>query len=423
MKQEKKTIVLQLNELNFQEILVFSHKYNLKNLVQYFKDYKTCKTEDEYELLEPWIQWTSFLTGKQFKDHKIFKIGDTEKSNLNFFPNLISFRYKVGSFFSMNLPSLSKGSVFFPDPWIKNKNQNLSKLEKIVHDQLSFFVNNNSAKKVGIKNYLYLAFIMIYFFRLNKLHILVRLVLKSLTQKYYRAILFDLICLQIYEKYQIKNNFDLSLLFLNGGAHIQHHHLLSFDKNKQSSNYPNDPFSNYLYYLDYFLGIFLKKFSQYNVLIITGLSQKIIKNPILYYRLNDHKQFLDLLELEYLEVQPLMSRDFFIHFSNIKSLNYAYEKLKKLKVSDGNLLFGDFQIYENNKLFLASIYNKQISNQYIEINSKKIPLKNFLNFVAKKNSIHNDKCFYKLISNQSNLNLKNIKNIKDFNKIFLKFYD
>ena len=50
-------------------------------------------------LLEPWIQWSSFYTGKYYDEHKIFKIGDTENSNLNFFPDEISNKYSVASFF------------------------------------------------------------------------------------------------------------------------------------------------------------------------------------------------------------------------------------------------------------------------------------------------------------------------------------
>ena len=80
-----KTIILQLNELNFSQITNFAKKYNLSNLDKVMSDYSSCNTEKKYELLEPWIQWSSFYTGKYYDEHKIFKIGDTENSNLNFF--------------------------------------------------------------------------------------------------------------------------------------------------------------------------------------------------------------------------------------------------------------------------------------------------------------------------------------------------
>ena len=52
---------------------------------------------------------------------------------------------------------------------------------------------------------------------------------------------------------------------------------------------PDDPFSNYLKYLDTFLGDFINK--DCNLLLISGLSQKIIEEPQLYYRLKNHKIF------------------------------------------------------------------------------------------------------------------------------------
>ena len=38
-------------------------------------------SEIEYQNLEPWIQWVSAHTGKDFKDHKIFRLGDIVNSD------------------------------------------------------------------------------------------------------------------------------------------------------------------------------------------------------------------------------------------------------------------------------------------------------------------------------------------------------
>ena len=49
----KKLIIIQLNEINFQEVYSFALKNNLKNIIKYFKDHNYCKTEDKFELLDP----------------------------------------------------------------------------------------------------------------------------------------------------------------------------------------------------------------------------------------------------------------------------------------------------------------------------------------------------------------------------------
>ena len=36
-------------------------------------------SEEEYKLLEPWVQWVSVYTGKRPNDHKIFRLGDIKK--------------------------------------------------------------------------------------------------------------------------------------------------------------------------------------------------------------------------------------------------------------------------------------------------------------------------------------------------------
>ena len=32
--------------------------------------------ENNYRLLEPWVQWVTVYTGKTFNEHKVFRLGD-----------------------------------------------------------------------------------------------------------------------------------------------------------------------------------------------------------------------------------------------------------------------------------------------------------------------------------------------------------
>ena len=79
-----KLLLIQLNEINFDLVdkyLSASKKNKFNNLKFIRNNYKTFDTyaEDDYENLEPWIQWTSVYLGKKFNQHKIFRLGDIIK--------------------------------------------------------------------------------------------------------------------------------------------------------------------------------------------------------------------------------------------------------------------------------------------------------------------------------------------------------
>ena len=58
----------------------------------------------------------------------------------------------------------------------------------------------------------------------------------------------------------------------------------------------------------------LIKQSNSELIIATGLSQKPYTHLKFYYRLRDHKDFLDDIGINYLNVIPRMTRDFLISF-------------------------------------------------------------------------------------------------------------
>ena len=76
-----KLLFIQLNEINFdlvEKYLLSSKKDKFTNLRIIKNTYKSFDTyaENKYENLEPWIQWVSVNTGKDFKGHNIFRLGD-----------------------------------------------------------------------------------------------------------------------------------------------------------------------------------------------------------------------------------------------------------------------------------------------------------------------------------------------------------
>ena len=81
----RKTILLGLNG-NFDYIKHYINIGLLPNFKTLFITQKPVETisENEYKLLEPWIQWVSIHTGKTYDEHQVFRLGDiVEHPNLS----------------------------------------------------------------------------------------------------------------------------------------------------------------------------------------------------------------------------------------------------------------------------------------------------------------------------------------------------
>ena len=74
--------LLCLNEVNFELVQKYvSASPGQYPNIEYLLTQHSIKTssESEYDLLEPWIQWPSIQTCKDFHEHKVFRLGDMAK--------------------------------------------------------------------------------------------------------------------------------------------------------------------------------------------------------------------------------------------------------------------------------------------------------------------------------------------------------
>ena len=55
----KKLLIIQINEVNFDLVKLYSEKYNLINFKHILNNFNNIETtsEKKYSNLEPWIQW------------------------------------------------------------------------------------------------------------------------------------------------------------------------------------------------------------------------------------------------------------------------------------------------------------------------------------------------------------------------------
>ena len=409
-------IFIELNELNFEYAEIYFDILNIDTIKKIKKEIILTNSENSYELLEPWIQWHSIHTGLSAQEHKVFRLGDAINSKkTQIFEELERLKLKVGSISSMNaINRLENPSYFIPDPWTDTKSDN-SFFSKIITKVLKDTVNNNASGKISLVNYFYIILILLKFVRVKKYIFFIKYLFSSLSKKWRKALFLDLLIHEIHLNLLKKHKPNFSCVFFNAGAHIQHHYLLNSLANSSNIKNPKnilsnkeDPFKDMLLVYDDILRDYLEIGK--NMILATGLTQSINLNPEYYYRLIDHENFLKKINIEFTNVEPRMSRDFLVKFSDNDSRDKAYQILKKIRMNN-ELFFGVLDL-RNQSIFITLTYNKEIMlNDTIEIDNKKFKIFDQVVFVALKNGYHEGKGFL-FTSGKIQKEFENIRNIK-----------
>ncbi len=391
-------ILLGLNELNLDFI---RHYCNLESLPNFKKvlnnGFIETQSEHEYHLLEPWIQWVTIYTGKTYAEHQVFRLGDiTERPDLSqIFEELEASNYSVGAISPFNADNRLKNTPFFvPDPWTEaavSGPQIIKKLSKAI----SQLVNDNAQSKVSISSLLALLQGMVGYISPSRYLHYAKLA-KNVRKPGVRAVILDNLLADIFVRLWTKNKPDFAYLFLNAGAHIQHHYLYNSSaytgdiKNPEwycASGY--DPLLAVLKEYDEILGQVLAM--DVKVMIATGLHQVPHNHLTYYWRLTNHAEFLSLIGIsDYKKVQPRMSRDFLIEFDTEASCSAAENVLLSLKMKEDNepIFSADNR---GKSLFMELVYPNDITDTMAITNGAAIHVPHFkklVAFVAIKNGEH-----------------------------------
>ena len=230
INKEKSKLILQFNEANFDIIYKYVQKYQFHSLKKFLNRSKEIYTtsEEKYENLEPWIQWYSFYSGKEYDKHGIYHLGDCLKKHHNLFSEQEAIKGKsVGVFGSMNMPPSKYYNIYIPDPWTNAKSDN-SLSSRIVSSTMRQIINSNIKLNISLQHILGLCLLIGF----PKSIIDIKMIFKSLLYFFTKsrenlASIFDYFFVKHSIKRILDENLDLSLIFLNGFAHVQHHYFLS----------------------------------------------------------------------------------------------------------------------------------------------------------------------------------------------------
>ena len=226
---KKKTILLGLNELNFDYVKFYISKGLLPNFKKLFEIQPLIETvsEKEYKLLEPWVQWVTIHTGKTFDEHQVFRLGDIVNNPelLQIFEELEAEGLSVGAVSPFNAENRLKNPSFFvPDPWTKTEASG-NKIIKALYQAVHQSVNDNAKSKLNFKSIISLGLGLLLYVPISRWLHYVKTVLK-VKNPGVKAVILDSLLADVHLKLWKKHKPDFSNLFLNSGAHIQHHYYL-----------------------------------------------------------------------------------------------------------------------------------------------------------------------------------------------------
>ncbi len=402
MDNNQKTILIGLNEINFEFLKAYIKKGKFKNFKTLLSnsDHVETVSEKEYELLEPWIQWVTIHTGKSYDDHKIFRLGDivSQPQLHQIFEDLEAKGKTVGAVSPFNADNRLKNAKFFvPDPWTKTSVTGgwlVRKFYKAIHQA----VNDNAQERISFTSIIALGLAFLLYVPISNWWTFINL-LKNRKKPGIKAIILDSLLIDVFIGLWKKNKPDFANLFLNSGAHIQHHYMFNSSVYEGEQKNPEwycpedwDPLEIILEQYDRFVGQLLR-YKDLRIFIATGLHQQPHLHNTYYWRLKNHRQFVDAIGLRGCkEVLPRMSIDFLLEFN---SDNDAIEAEKLLNsyhhATDNDKIFRVDN--RGNSLFVELKYHRDIIKGTKIISNLDGPtvsqFEDHVAFVAIKNGEHN----------------------------------
>jgi len=419
-----KSILLGLNEINFEFIQEYINKGYLPNFKQLFSahGYKKTTSESSYELLEPWIQWVSIHTGKMYAEHKVFRLGDiVDRRDLKQLWEIAEEMGRtVGAVSPFNARNNLKNPVFFvPDPWTQTTPSG-SKLLVELSQAISNAVNNNANNKLSKESVFALLKGFVKFIPFSRYAGYVTKLSLKLTKKSTKPAVLDNILADTFISLWKNDKPDFSSLFLNSGAHLQHHYMFNSKVYKGNQKNPDwycpadeDPMLDILVEYDDIIGRLMKL--NCRLFIATGLHQNPHTKNTFYWRMKDHVLFLNLIGINTMRsVVPRMSRDFLIECTSDKEAKTIQGILEGITATqDGEKIFSADN--RGDSLFVELIYPQEIKENFrISVGGKQsdIDFSKYVSFVAIKNGEHDGVGYFidtdKKYSPQESMPVKNV---------------
>ncbi|WP_375402723.1 hypothetical protein [uncultured Sphingomonas sp.] len=353
MANDLTLMCLQLNELNFPFIADYAQRGLLPNFKEFFNRHGFVETvsEHEHRLANPWIQWPTVHTGLDYADHKVFRLGDIVKTNHpDIYQELERHGVKVAALSVFNAANRTEKAAFFvPDPWTDTRVDAPSSVRRI-NDAFRQVTDDYAQNKISLKSVVNLVTGGASNLKWTRLPDYLSETAKFVGgKKWMRAVVGDRLLADAYLTQVKAHRPGFSTVFLNGGAHLQHHYMFSSSSYRGERSNPawivepgNDPLLDVLKMYDQVLGdlvAYANSLPNGRVVMVTGLHQEPHERETLYYRLKDETALLRELGIEFESSYRLMTEDFVLVFADEAAAARAERQLCEIESFDTDAIF------------------------------------------------------------------------------------
>jgi len=396
-RSTKRLVLIELNEINFELASRYFATHRLRNFQALMAGPKVrTSSEASYEMLEPWIQWVSVHSGQTAAEHGVFRLGDIVGTRIpQIFEKVESEGYSVGCISPMNAENrLRSPAYFIPDPWTATSTDG-SPWSRRIGAAISQAVNDNSQGKITAGSALGLLGGWLRFAKPSHYRRYVDLMRRSKGAPWRKALFLDLFIHDLHYALLRRRAPNFSTLFLNAGAHIQHHYLFNSKAQEGDCRNPawylhpqEDPVLEMLQVYDLILGEYMRM-PGVSLLIATGLTQRPYDKITFYYRLKEHEAFLSRVGIAFEKVLPRMTRDFLVEFATEAKCIEAERRMRSFKAGqDGIELFGEID-NRGRSLYVTLTYPHEIGPRFdVAYDGGEIDFGPLVAFVAVKNGMH-----------------------------------
>lgn len=393
-------LLLALNEVNFDHVRSYIGMGKLPVLGRLLERHGLVETtsEENYKDLEPWIQWVTAHTGKPLAEHGIFRLGDIVQHDIpQIWEALEAQGLTVGAISPMNAKNRCRSAAFFvPDPWTSTAVTG-SWLMKKFYGAVAQAVNENAQSRLTASSAVWLLAGVAAYARPANYGRYLSLAASALCRRSWaKALILDQVLADVFVTFGKRKKPDFASLFLNAGAHIQHHYMFNSKAYTAPQTNPewyiatnSDPVLEVYELYDRIVGQIAAAFPEARLVLATGLHQDPHLGTTFYWRLKAHGAFLKRIGVAYDQVQPLMSRDFVIDCANAEQAAAAERRLSGVKAADGTALFDIDN--RGSDLFVMLTWPHDIGPgfEYYVDDIQHVGLRDEVAFVAIKNGHHN----------------------------------
>lgn len=348
----------------------------------------------EHRGLDPWVQWVSVHTGVPSSAHGIIHLGDTP-ANLGFkqlWETLSEHGVSSGVWGAMNATrgDAERCLFFLPDPWTFSEKAYPARLNDLL--ALPRYYSRNyldvSASEF-IKRALQLFKFVFGSGAVMRILAQTKLVLGGLHRNGINNAmlfsLFDLYSTAMFVEYKNKFRPQLSLVFLNSIAHLQHHRWEAGEKLTDDLTFGLEAIDRALEML------FASLEDGEAVVVMNALTQKSVVNEkqrICYRQINPSR-FLSVIGLTYESVEQLMTNDAHVFFANQRQRDHAAAELERATILGKPLFQVESNAKDSDKLFYQiDFWDKLDADVEVVINGHAINFSEHFEAIVARTGAH-----------------------------------